>query len=472
MKFHVLTLFPDMVLNGLKTSIIGRAVENNFIEINAVDIRQFTTQKHGKVDDYTYGGGAGMLMQAEPVYQAWRSVVGDKRIRTVYVTPTGFPFTQEYAESLAAEEELVFLCGHYEGIDDRVLQETVTDYISIGDYVLTGGELPAMVMIDAVSRLVPGVLHNETSAQTESFHRNLLEYPQYTRPEVWRDKQIPQVLLGGDHKKVEQWRLEQSLKLTGERRPDLLQKYEEEERLIHRLAADKRQNLHIMQSIARGAGRILWNGKDAVVVYQQADRLCMVSVPGAEDVDNLMLEIIPKQAEKLVVSQERLVAFLESRTDYRLEACCIQACLTQKNSLSVPYKAIRLLTGDDRDALEELLSEISCTRSRLDEVREGLSEGRLFGACESDILAGIAGWFGDGSQGLLYVREAYRNKRIGSSLQAYSLNRQLEMGYTPYAQVEETRKDLLKLYEKLGLYLSRKPIWRMWRENRDVQNDA
>ena len=196
MKFHVLTLFPEMVLGGLQTSIIGRAVENNFIELHGVNIRDFSKDKHGKVDDYTYGGGAGMLMQAQPVYDAWRSVADDacaqqketntgeakavqgRRLRTIYVTPQGYPFTQQYAEELAKEEELVFLCGHYEGIDARVLDEIVTDYISLGDYVLTGGELPAMVMIDAISRLVPGVLHNEESAQTESFHRNLLEFHQ------------------------------------------------------------------------------------------------------------------------------------------------------------------------------------------------------------------------------------------------------------------------------------------------------
>ena len=210
MKFHILTLFPEMVQQGLATSILGRAAEKNLISIDAVNIRDYTQDKHGKVDDYTYGGGAGMLMQAQPVYDAYRSVAGEKKIRCVYLTPQGAPFTQKKARELSGEEELVLLCGHYEGIDERVLEEVVTDYISIGDYVLTGGELAAMVVVDAVARLVPGVLNNDESAETESFHNDLLEYPQYSRPEEWHGKKVPEVLLSGNHKKINAWRLEQS----------------------------------------------------------------------------------------------------------------------------------------------------------------------------------------------------------------------------------------------------------------------
>ncbi len=226
-NFHVLTLFPEMVMQGLHTSILGRAVEKQHISIEAVNIRDYTTDKHGKVDDYTYGGGAGMLMQAQPVYDAWLSIAQriGRKARVIYVTPQGRTFHQELAKELAQEEELIFLCGHYEGIDERVLEEIVTDYISIGDYVLTGGELPAMVMIDAVARLVPGVLHNDESAMTESFHNDLLEYPQYSRPEVWRDKKVPEILLSGNHAKVDEWRLAQSIERTKLLRPDLYAKW-------------------------------------------------------------------------------------------------------------------------------------------------------------------------------------------------------------------------------------------------------
>lgn len=241
MNFHILTLFPEMVENGLKTSIIGRAVAGGLLSIEAVNIRDFAFNKHQSVDDYPYGGGAGMLMQAEPVYLAYKdieeriqkriqnakmqnaeteeqdaevkvqnagiqdaeTVSPDKKLRVVYLSPQGKTFDQKMAEELAEEEDLVLLCGHYEGIDERVLEEIVTDYVSIGDYVLTGGELPAMVMVDTISRLVPGVLHNDVSAEFESFQDNLLEYPQYSRPEEWHGKKVPPVLLSGHHANIE-----------------------------------------------------------------------------------------------------------------------------------------------------------------------------------------------------------------------------------------------------------------------------
>ena len=228
MNFHILTLFPEMVIQGLRTSIIGRAMEKKLLTIEAVNIRDFAENKHNRVDDYTYGGGAGMLMQAGPVYGAYQSVTEKVKQspRVIYLSPQGQTFSQTMAEEFAREEELIFLCGHYEGIDERVLEEIVTDYVSIGDYVLTGGELPAMVMIDAISRLIPGVLHNDESAEFESFQDSLLEYPQYTRPEEWHGKKVPEILLSGHHANVEKWRREQSVIRTAKRRPDLLCKAE------------------------------------------------------------------------------------------------------------------------------------------------------------------------------------------------------------------------------------------------------
>ena len=230
MHYHVLTLFPEMIEQGMGTSIMGRAMEQGLIRLTATNIRDFSTNKHMKVDDYPYGGGAGLVMQPEPVYRAYKDLEKDmkKKPRVVYLTPQGTTFHQEMAKELAKEEELVFLCGHYEGIDERVLEEIVTDYVSIGDYVLTGGELPAMVMIDSISRLVPGVLHNDDSAGDESFENGLLEYPQYTRPPVFLDKEVPEVLLSGHHENIRKWRHEQSVKRTKERRPDLWEAYEKE----------------------------------------------------------------------------------------------------------------------------------------------------------------------------------------------------------------------------------------------------
>ena len=227
MNFHVLTLFPEMIDQGVRTSITGRAIEKGVISLELVNIRDYTKDKHKKVDDYPYGGGAGMLMQAQPVYDAFLSVTKNlksrMRPRVIYMAPQGRTFHQQMARELACEEDLIILCGHYEGIDQRVLDTIVTDYVSIGDYVLTGGELPAMVMIDAVSRLVPGVLNNEESAEFESFHDNLLEHPQYTRPVEFRGRKVPDVLLSGHHGNIDKWRREQSLKRTLERRPDLIE---------------------------------------------------------------------------------------------------------------------------------------------------------------------------------------------------------------------------------------------------------
>lgn len=267
MNFHILTLFPEMVMSGLNTSIIGRAAARGLLSIEAVNIRDYAFNKHQSVDDYPYGGGAGMLMQAEPVYLAYKAVENQilarteqaertgelkgleqaesaeqtvsavqaenieeaaekKKLRVVYLSPQGDTFSQEMAEELAKEEDLILLCGHYEGIDERVLEEIVTDYVSIGDYVLTGGELPAMVMVDTISRLVPGVLHNDVSAEFESFQDHLLEYPQYSRPEEWHGKKVPEVLLSGHHANIEKWRRQQSILRTRERRPDLFEKCE------------------------------------------------------------------------------------------------------------------------------------------------------------------------------------------------------------------------------------------------------
>ncbi len=256
MQFYIMTLFPDMVMDGLNTSIIGRAVNKGLLSIEAVNIRDYAFNKHNSVDDYPYGGGAGMLMQAEPVYQCYKALTekmqeqqkegGEtespaKRPRVIYLSPQGKTFNQTMAEEFAKEEELVFLCGHYEGIDERVLEEIVTDYVSIGDYVLTGGELPAMIMVDCISRLVPGVLHNDVSAEFESFQDNLLEYPQYSRPETWHEKQVPPVLLSGHHVNIEKWRREQSVIRTAKNRPDLLEKAEltEDEKILVQTVLEK-----------------------------------------------------------------------------------------------------------------------------------------------------------------------------------------------------------------------------------------
>lgn len=221
MKFDVLTLFPDM-FSSLGESIIGRARENKLIEINLINIRDFSKDKHKKVDDTPYGGGAGMVIRPDVVYDAYNSIE-NKDAKVIYMSPKGKVLNQEKVKQLSNQKHLIIICGHYEGIDQRVLDEIVDEEISIGDYVLTGGELPAMVLIDSVSRYVKGVLNEESTAE-ESFSNNLLEYPQYTRPEEFRGKKVPEVLISGHHENIKKWREEKAIEITKKNRPDLLEK--------------------------------------------------------------------------------------------------------------------------------------------------------------------------------------------------------------------------------------------------------
>lgn len=228
MRIDIMTLFPDMCETVLSESIIGRARQNGFIEINCVNIRDFTLDKHRRVDDTIYGGGTGMLMQAQPIYDCFRSICEstEKKPHLIYMSPQGKTLTQERVKELSRLDNLVLLCGHYEGVDERVLEEIVDEEISLGDYVITGGELPALILSDAIARMLPGVLANDDAFTLESHYDGLLEYPQYTKPAVWHDREVPEVLLTGHHANINKWRREMSLKRTFERRPDMLEKAE------------------------------------------------------------------------------------------------------------------------------------------------------------------------------------------------------------------------------------------------------
>lgn len=228
MNFYVLTLFPEMIINTLSYSIIGRALKENKIYLKAINIRDFSNNKQKQVDDYPYGGGVGMIMQPQPIYDAYNSILKDvkKETRVIYMTPQGKTFNQNMAYEFSKEEDLIFLCGHYEGVDERVINKIVTDEISIGDFILTGGELAAVTIIDSISRLIPGVLGKEDSFKDESFSNGILEYPQYTRPVEFLGEKVPDILLSGHHANIAKWRYEQSLIRTLKKRPDLLEKLE------------------------------------------------------------------------------------------------------------------------------------------------------------------------------------------------------------------------------------------------------
>ena len=449
MKFHILTLFPEMVEGGLHTSILGRAAADGHISLEAVNIRDFTVNKHKKVDDYPYGGGAGMLMKAQPVYDAYRyieekiSEEGRKPPRVIYVTPQGSVFNQQMAQELAGEEDLVFLCGHYEGIDERVLETIVTDYISIGDYVLTGGELPSMVMIDAISRLVPGVLKNKESAEFESFHNNLLEYPQYTRPEIWREKPVPEVLL--------------SEARTRKRRPDLYEVYAREPKALSWLLKSKIDHMDMIEVIRAGQADILCGDEEGVLLKDVPSGAIMVSASD-EDMGERLLSLIPRGLKDglFVAHQEFLKDSICRRFDAGIVNACVQAAYTRKTLLEEDSRfCIRPLTIS---FLEEVYSHYHTVHDK--EYLEGrIRSGRMYGAFVEETLAGFIGMHAECSMGMLEVFEPFRRQGIGEALERHLINRILKEGRVPFCQIFTDNEASVKLQQKLGLRIGRQTVY-------------
>jgi tRNA (guanine37-N1)-methyltransferase len=476
MNFHILTLFPEMVMQGLSTSITGRALKQNKIGIEAVNIRDFSTDKHRKVDDYTYGGGAGMLMQAEPVYAACQSVfakipASGKR-RVIYVTPQGTPFTQRMAGELAANDDLVFLCGHYEGIDERVLEEVVTDYVSIGDYVLTGGELAAMVMIDAIARLVPGVLHNGDSAETESFHGNLLEYPQYSRPEVWHDREVPKVLLSGNQREIQKWRTEQSEARTRERRPDLYEKYRALQACKERLGKQKILHMDMIELISRGRAELICEKSGHILLRDRSSGIYFHTAPEGQASDAFWRELpdtVKSDMTLLTLHQTAEQEHVVKDLGMHRIMTCYQSVCTRREKLSV--SGLYRPDGQENEqglliqrATVEQCEAIDRAYSLAHEegyIRDRIEKGRMFVALVHGELAGFVGIHEEGSLGMLEVLPQYRRQHIGKALATYVINWALEQGYTPYSQVAEGNAASLTLQEQLGNYTSREMLYWM-----------
>lgn len=507
MRFHILTLFPEMVMQGLLTSITGRAVKQNKIAIEATNIRDYTLDKHAKVDDYPYGGGAGMLMQAQPVYDAYQSVAdripeGAKK-RVVYVTPQGTPFTQQMAQDFAACDDLILLCGHYEGIDERVLEEVVTDYVSIGDYVLTGGELASMVIVDAVARLVPDVLNNDQSAETESFHGNLLEYPQYSRPEVWHDKKVPQVLLSGNQKKINEWRLEQSVIRTQERRPDLYAKYEELQECKKCMMRQKLLHIDMIELINRGRARIVYHDADEILLRDMISGIYfhtrMAEVPRIEEPSNVqardlgedanrpdelqnwdtaewkLLQEISKdeRIECIAIHQREMVPFMEKYFHLKTNMECLQGAYTRREKLPVRGLygpdgrgengfSIRTLTEEFIPFVAEHYSEIGSPEY----VTERILHGAVYGAFYEEKIVGFIADHEEGSIGMLYVLPEYRKRHVAMALETYCMNLAVEHGEIPYGQVVLGNEASIHLQEKMGICFAKGTVvWMGWAES-------
>lgn len=484
MNFHILTLFPDMVMQGLSQSIIGRASEKGLLSIEAINIRDYTLDKHKKVDDYPYGGGAGMLMQAQPVYDAWQSVTKGKRVRTVYLTPQGQTFTQPLAKELAQEEELVLLCGHYEGIDERVLEEIVTDYVSIGDYVLTGGELPAMVMVDAIARMVPGVLNNDVSGVTESFEGELLEYPQYSRPEVWMGKRVPDVLLSGNQKKINAWRVKEAEKRTKSRRPDMYERYKKLQNCVEELKKQKLLHMDMIELITRGQARIVFAEGENICLQDRASRIyfhtasdaemgCKLLEKLADDIKAQQVTSVETEDLMLVLHQESMIEPSKKMFGVKQLMECYQAVYTRKEKL--PITGLYRLDGrkDTDRAGQETMPSIRRLELKhlpivqehyhlIDDpayIRERIEKGWMFGAFFDEELAGFVGMHAEGSIGMLEVFPQYRGRKIGKALETYLINLSLEYGFTPYGQAKEGNEASLRLQESLGLCFAKKKVY-------------
>lgn len=473
MKFHVLTLFPDMVMQGLMTSITGRAVQQKKIDIDAVNIRDYTQDKHGRVDDYPYGGGAGMLMQAQPVYDACQSVMEkipqNKKKRVIYVTPQGIPFTQAKARELAAQDELLLLCGHYEGIDERVLEEVVTDYISIGDYVLTGGELAAMVIVDAVARLVPGVLGNEQSALTESFHGELLEHPQYSRPDVWHGKKVPEVLLSGNQKHIDAWKKEQSILRTKERRPDLYARYVRLQECRQLLMKQKLLHIDMIELINRGRAQLLHFGQGQILLKDMEYEIYFHACVDPSRLPDIRTWTLPVEKIPLaVLHQEEMIPYFQKRYGLNQECECYQAVYTRHEKLPVRGLYRPDLTREDGLSMRRLQREdfsqvVSFYHGCCDEdyLRSRIQDGMLVGAFYDEKLAGFIGQHCEGSIGMLMVAPKFQRRHIAMTLETYAANCMLEQGKIPFAQIITDNEKSKRLQEKEGFCLSRDKIFWM-----------
>ena len=485
MRFHVLTLFPEMIINGLNTSITGRAIKNEKIELQAVDIRDFSEDKHRKTDDYIYGGGAGLLMQPEPVYKAFESVKAgikdktEKPPRCIYVTPQGRVFDQDMARELSKEEDLVFLCGHYEGIDERVLEEIVTDYVSIGDYVLTGGELPAMVMIDCISRLVPGVLHNENSAVEESFHGMLLEHPQYTRPEIWHGKAVPEELLSGNPKIIRPYQRQAQIERTRERRPDLFEKYRRLQEALNRLTkADKHLYIDMTEHIKRGTCELIYMDEDQILL---CDKNCSAAYHAALSPEGKAIADLSeylKKADLILFHQKEEALKYEKLIKLTLQGGFYQSIYTRKEKL--PISGLYRLDGLPiengpakglyiRPIAEEDLEIAFKKFSLYDEsyVRTVQASGRLYGAYLRDEgngteeLLAVSGKHLDGSCGMLEIvkKDDFRHAVAAKALFTYMVNTDLDAGFIPYGQYEAGNEIAKNLHDHFNPVYSKETVY-------------
>ena len=398
-----------------------------------------------------------MLMKAQPVYDCWKAVAGEReKLRTIYVTPQGKPLTQKMVKEFASQEELVILCGHYEGIDERVLEEVVTDRVSIGDYVLTGGELPALVMIDAISRLVPGVLGSDESTEDESFEKDLLEYPQYSRPEIWHDKEVPKELLTGDHKKINEWRTRKAEERTRSMRPDMYERYCYRQKIIEELMKRKKENVYMIDALMRDEAEILYAKNSVVVGYHKKTNVAMICCETIEEAKDAA-KYLPENYRLLLHNCAESVQFWRDEYGLEIVDTCYQSVYTQHNALPISHKDIRQYPLEELDYANDHYGN----GTHKEYLRERILTGEFFAAYDQDKIVGFCGIHSGGSLGLLYVDEEYRRGNIGSSLASFLVNTALDRGGIPYAHIVVGNEASLKMQQKMGLYMANCEIYWM-----------
>lgn len=419
-----------------------------------------------------------MLMQAQPVYDAYRSVADqfpeNAKKRVVYVTPQGTPFTQQMAQDFARQDDLILLCGHYEGIDERVLEEIVTDYVSIGDYVLTGGELASMVIVDAVARLVPDVLNNEQSAETESFHGNLLEYPQYSRPEVWHEKAVPEVLLSGNQKKIESWRREQAVIRTRERRPDLYEKYDRLQQCVQILMKQKLLHMDMIELIRRGRARLVYQQEGEILLKDMVTGIYFHTrmMPLADFKDWKLPEYLKEHGESIscmVTHQENMVDIIQTKLGLSVSEECWQVVYTKREKMPVRGlygpNGIRKEDGLCIRLLDETSQEFVVEHYETGDsgayVRSRIHNKAVYGAFYGEKIVGFAGQHEEGSLGMLFVLPQYRSRHVAAALETYMVNLSVERGEVPYGHVITGNTASEKMQESLGLCKAKGKVYWM-----------
>ena len=476
MRIDIMTLFPETLGDVLSESILGRAQERGYIHIDTHQIRDYTANKQNQVDDYPYGGGRGAIMNADPLYRCWEAVCDEAGgpVHTIYLSPCGHTFRQADAIRLSKLDNLILVCGHYEGIDQRFIDECVDEEISLGDFVLTGGEIAAMAVTDAVCRMVPGVLADPECFEDESHFNGLLEYPQYTRPAVWHGRAIPEILTSGNHEKVRQWRRKQSLRRTRERRPDLYEKYDRLQQCVQILMKQKLLHMDMIELIRRGRARLVYQQEGEILLKDMVTGIYFHTrmMPLADHKDWKLPEYLKEHGESIscmVTHQENMVDVIQTKLGLSVSEECWQVVYTKREKMPVRGlygpNGIRKEDGLCIRLLDETSQEFVVEHYETGDsgayVRSRIHNKAVYGAFYGEKIVGFAGQHEEGSLGMLFVLPQYRSRHVAAALETYMVNLSVERGEVPYGHVITGNTACEKMQESLGLCKAKGKVYWM-----------